>query len=143
MENTLKKTYFSLLAPAIILLLFMVITKRAKIFSFGHIEFINIIAAFIFVLSVILGIGLPIFYRSLFAHRMRDRHSVTLKELIHFERTLILSAMITPYLTIIGYLLEFPRFYLAGTLMTALYAGYYFYPSKKRIRFEKRIFRVK
>jgi len=44
---------------------------------------------------------------------------------------------------LVAYLLEFPRFYLAGTVLMALYAVYYYYPSKKRIQFERKIFRVK
>jgi uncharacterized membrane protein YphA (DoxX/SURF4 family) len=143
MVNELKKTYFTLLVPAIIGLIVISFAKKANFISFGQIDFLGVIAIVTFILSVIFAIGLPIFYRSLFAHKMRDRTSVSPDELVHFERSLIFISLITPYLTLIGFLFEFPRFFLAGTVLMALYAVYYFYPSERRIQFEKRIFRVK
>jgi hypothetical protein len=143
MVNELKKIYFALLVPAVIGLFAIVLAKKSEFITFGQIEFLGVIATLTFILAVFFSIGLPIFYRSLFAHKMRDRSSVSQDELVNFERSLILISLITPYLTWIGYLLEFPRFHFAGTVLMAIYAVYYFYPSKKRIQFEKRIFRVK
>jgi hypothetical protein len=45
--------------------------------------------------------------------------------------------------SLIAQILQLPRFHLAGTIIMALYALYYYYPSKRRIDFERRIFRVK
>jgi hypothetical protein len=51
-------------------------------------------------------------------------------------------ALVTPYLAAIAYFLQLPRFYLAATLLMALYAIYYYYPSLKRITFDEKIFRA-
>ena len=143
MVRELKKTYFTLLVPAVIGFFAIYLARKTNFTAFGQINFLGVIATLTFILSVIFAIGLPIFYRSLFAHKMRDRSSVSQNEFVHFERSLIFISLITPYLTLIGFLLEFPRFFLAGTVIMALYAVYYFYPSERRIQFEKRIFRVK
>jgi hypothetical protein len=50
--------------------------------------------------------------------------------------------MATPYVALIAQILQLPRFHLGGTIIMALYAVYYYYPSKRRIEFERRVFRV-
>lgn len=139
----LRKTYFFLFVPVVVGLVVIYLAKKYKFLTLDHIAFLNVVAALTFLLAVVFAIGLPIFIRSLFAHKMRDRTHVSREELIKFERTLIIISMVTPYLTLIGYLLEFPRFYFSGIVLTALYAIYYYYPSEKRIHFDRRIFRVK
>ena len=92
---------------------------------------------------MVFAVALPIFFRTLFAHKIRHQKSTSEAELIKFERNFLYIALVAPYLMLVAYLLEFPRFYLAGTVLMALYAVYYYYPSKKRIQFERKIFRVK
>ncbi len=142
MVGELKKTYFTLLVPAILGLVFIYIVKTLELFSISHIESLKFLAPFIFAASVASAVALPIFFRTIFAHRMRDEKSVSQLDLIKFQRTLIYISLITPYLILPAYLFEFPRFYLGGTVLMALYAAYYYFPSEKRIQFEKRIFRV-
>lgn len=143
MADELKKTYRALLIPAIGALLLACLAKELELLSFPSSISATFIAPGVFVLSVILAIASPILLRTLFAHRMRNRTIVPQPTLIRFERQLIGVALIAPYLIVPAYLLDFPDFYFLGTVLMALYAAYYFYPSEKRLRFEKRIFRVK
>ena len=92
---------------------------------------------------MLFSIALPIFFRTLFAHNVRQEKSISETDLLRFERTFLCIALVTPYIALAGYILELPRFHLGGTVIMALYAVYYYYPSERRIRFEKRIFRVK
>jgi hypothetical protein len=143
MVNEIRRIYFTLLIPAIAGFIVISIVKRFNLLEVGRIAFQEIFAPLVFVLSVVFAIAWPIFFRTLFAHKMRQKKRVSEVDLIKFERNFLYIALVTPYLTLIAYLFEFPRFYLAGTVLMALYAVYYYYPSKKRIQFEKRIFRVK
>ena len=143
MTDELKRTYFSLLVPS---LLGFTLAGGAKSYNFIKIDSANfgqITGPFIFILCIALAIAFPIFYRSLFAHKNRDVISVSDEKLLKFERTLINVVMITPYLALLSYFFELPRFYTASAVLIGLYAVYYFYPSKSRIAFERRIFRVK
>jgi hypothetical protein len=142
MEHELRKTYLRLLLPALILLLLAYGAEQAGLINTCQIQVLNIIAPLVFVLSVALAVALPVFLRSLFAHRVRNQTRVSGADWVCFERRLLRVALLSPYLSLAAFLLEFPRFYFAGTLLTALYACYYFYPSRKRIAFEKRLFRV-
>ena len=143
MTDKLKKTYFTFLVPAI---LGFTLAGGAKIYGFNEIgsaNFSQIAGPLIFILCIALTIAFPIFYRTLFAHKNRDLISVSDKKLLKFERTLINVVMMTPYLALVAYFFEFPRFYTTSAILLGLYAVYYFYPSKVRIAFERRIFRVK
>lgn len=99
-------------------------------------------APIIFLLTVVFSLAGPILYRSFFAHSHRHLHDVPYAELFKFECKLTGMALITPYLALVAYFLQFPRFYLAATLLMALYAIYYYYPSHKRISFDEKIFRT-
>ena len=100
------------------------------------------IARSTFILAALLAVAGPIFYRSLFAHRQRNHSSVSQEVLFKFERNLTCMVLIVPYLAVIAYVLELPRFYNAATILLALYAIYYYYPSQKRIAFDSKIFRA-
>ncbi len=144
MVAELKKLYWLLLAPAILLL---VLAYGAKQLGWVPDPRSGSLPAFIapsvFVASIALSVAMPVFLRSLFAHRRRHEKSVPEPELLGFERKLLFAALATPYLIPVAYLLDFPHFYFTAIVLTALYAGYYFYPSPKRIQHERRLFRVK
>jgi hypothetical protein len=142
MADELRKTYFTLLIPAIAGFIVLWFAKALHLIDFGPIQFQQFFAPFLFILSVIFAIALPIFFRTLFAHRVRDQKSVSEEEFIRFERTFLYIVLVTPYVTLAAYLFGLPRFYCAGTVLTALYAVYYYYPSQRRIQFERRLFRV-
>lgn len=143
MNNKLRKTYFCLLIPAIVGFICIYLSKKFGFFNLGQPQFISILAPLVFVLSVIFGIAAPIFFRSLFAQKMSNNKNTSESKLIKFERSLIRIALVTPYLGLFAYLFDFKKFYFTATFLVTLYAVYYFYPSQKRIAFEKRIFRVK
>lgn len=143
MVDKLRKTYFTLLTPAIAGFIAISVVKKFSLMEFGHIKYQEIFAPLVFVLSVVFAIAWPIFFRTLFAHKNRHQKSISELDLIKFERNFLYIVLVTPYLMLTAYLLEFPRFYLAGTVLMTLYAVYYYYPSKKRVQFERRIFKVK
>ncbi|MBW2430627.1 MAG: hypothetical protein JRF56_16830 [Deltaproteobacteria bacterium] len=142
MSKQLKKVYLTLLLPSILGFTLAGWAKAYNFIEIGSANFIEIAGPSIFILCIALAIAFPIFYRTLFAHKSRDRISVSEMELLKFERTLINVVMITPYLALTAYFLEMPRFYTAGAILIGLYAVYYFYPSKRRIAFDRRIFRA-
>jgi len=142
MSKDLKRTYFTFLVPSI---LGFTLAGGAKAYNFieiGSASFMVFIGPSIFVLSVILALALPIFYRTVFAHNRRHTERISEIELIKFERNLIYMTLVTPYLALTALVLELSRFYTAGTILMGIYAVYYFYPSKKRIALDRRIFRA-
>jgi hypothetical protein len=142
MASELKKIYFMLVIPAVAALLAAYAGRRLGLIPLQLNISITVIAPILFVFSVLFAIALPVFLRSLFAHRVRHQQRVSQAELIKFERKLLFVSLLTPYFILPAYLLDLPGFFFSATVLMALYAAYYFYPSRKRIQFEKRIFRV-
>jgi hypothetical protein len=143
MGTQLKRTYFCLLIPAILGFIVVYFSRRFNLMNPYTHDVPDMLSAIIFILSVVFAVALPILYRTLFANRMSSQTSTPETDWLKFELNLIRIALITPYLTVFAYFLQIPKFHLSGTTLAALYAIYYFYPSQKRIAFEKRIFRVK
>jgi hypothetical protein len=85
---------------------------------------------------------MPVLYRTLYVSKIRDRKSISKDEFIKFEKNLIIMVMVAPYITIIALLFNLPGFYFGGIILFAIYSVYYYYPSSKRIKFEKKIFRL-
>ena len=142
MANDLKKTYFTLLIPAISGFILIIVAKTFHFIVLEPVQFLPILAPIVFIMSVVFAVALPIFFRTIFAHKIRHQQSLAEADWIKFERHFLYIVLVTPYLTLMAYLFEFPRFYLSGTILMTLYAAYFYYPSNKRIAFERRIFRV-
>lgn len=142
MIDELRKTYLRILFPAIAALLLAYPIKKIGLIPLQHNLPLTVITPFFFVLAVFFAIALPIFNRSLFVNKIRKQKSVSKKLLINFERQLIIISLIPSYMVVIAYFLSFSNFYFSCIVLVALYSAYYFYPSKKRIQFEKNLFRV-
>ncbi len=143
MDGMLRKTYVMSLIPAVIAFVVLTLLKASSALNPGDISYPPIVAPFIFFLSVLFALAGPIFYRTVFAHSVRDMKNTTAHELLRFERNLIRIALITPYMGLVAYMLDFPNLYFGGCILMSLYALYYFYPSQARLTFEKRIFKVR
>ena len=142
MKSSLQRTYFSFLIPAGAGFIFAFAGRQSGLLKSweGHLPGALIVT--VFILSIVLAVAAPVFLRSVFAHRHRQAKQVSEEDFIRFEQSLIRTVLLAPYLGLAAYLFCFPRFYLAGAFLAGLYAVYYFYPSTRRIAFEKRIFRV-
>ncbi len=143
MVNKLKKIYLALLVPPILGLLLACLVKETGYVSINLNISLDFITPFVFVLSVVSAVALPVFLRAFFAHRMRNHKTVPELTLMKFEQKLMTVALISPYLVLPAYLLDFPAFYFLSIVLMAFYAAYFFYPSEKRIQFDRRIYRVK
>lgn len=143
MMAELKKTYFIILIPSVLGFIFAYGAKAYDLFEIDRVDNLTLLGPVIFILCVALAVALPLFSRSLFAHQKRDQKIVSEADFIKFERRLITISLITPYLALVAYVLEFPKFYTTGAILMGLYAIYYFFPSKRRLVLDRRIFRVK
>lgn len=139
----LRRLYFSLLLPAAFGFPGIYVLERFKGALFTRPPYLEVVAPLVFTFSVVFAVALPAFYRAVFASQMAGRNHTPEGQWRRFERTLLWIAMVAPYMALAAQILRLPPFHCAGTAIMALYAAYYFYPSKRRIAFDKKIFRVK
>ena len=143
MTPGLKRIYFTLLLPAVAGFIAVFALQHFQLVSFNIPQIPPILYPIIFIASVCFAVALPIFYRTVFANKRRHQTRTAEEDWLRFERNLLYIAMVTPYVALIAQVLRLPRFHLGGTIIMALYAVYYYYPSRRRLKFERRIFRVK
>jgi len=142
MTHGLKRTYFTLLLPAVAGFILIFVLRNFQLVRFNIPQIPPILYPIIFIASVCFAVALPIFYRTVFANKRRHQTRTAEEDWLKFERNMLYIAMATPYVALIAQILQLPRFHLGGTIIMALYAVYYYYPSKRRIEFERRVFRV-
>ena len=143
MTHGLKRIYFTLLLPAVVGFILIFVLWNFHLSPFNISQIPSVLSLIIFIASVCLAVALPIFYRTVFANKRRHQTSTTEEDWLKFEQNLLYIAMATPYVALLAQILQLPRFHLGGTIIMALYAVYYYYPSKRRIEYERRLFRVK
>jgi MFS family permease len=143
MTHDLKRTYFTLLLPAVAGFILIFILQHFHLVDWNIPDIPHTISPFVFIISVCFAVAFPILYRTVFANKMRHHTHTAEKDWLKFERNLLYIAMTTPYVSLIAQILRLPRFHLGAVIIMALYAGYYYYPSKRRLEYERRIFRVK
>jgi len=131
-----------MLLPAVAGFVCVSITRKLGVMDLSALRLPALIPPLVFIFSVALSLAVPVFYRSFFAHRKRSLLCISQEELYKVEGSLIRWVMVTPYLALVAYGLNFPRFHQCATILMGLYAIYYFYPSEKRMALQKKIYRV-
>ncbi len=97
----------------------------------------------LFVVSAVSALAGPLFIRTLFAHSIKDRQQSGADLFLRFQKRILWLSQTTIYVALVAVFCDFPRFHAAAIVLMALYALYYYFPSQKRIDFDRRIFRVK
>ena len=144
MNRRLRRYYFWLLLPAIILIFAVEILK--EIFIADGQELIIVshpVGISIFIICAVLGLGFPILYRAYFAHANRTKSAVSFSIFLRYQKNLLIITLSAVYVAVFGYSLNIPEFYKYTCVLIALYAAYYYYPSDRRLSLDRRIFRVK
>ncbi len=142
MHKTLQKHYMILVLPGLGLFLILGLATALDLVSPGWFVVSSRVYVTVFVAAVITAIAGPVFLRTLFAHFVRAQHHVDAADFLKFQRRLLQVSQTTVYLAVAAVLFNFPRFYAAAIVLMGLYAMYYYYPSRQRIDFDKKIFRV-
>ncbi len=144
MRGRLLRLYWLMVGPAAALFAVLYALGAAGGVS-GHrwVEAHPWLGPVIFFTAAALGIAGPLALRTAFVSAHRAASAIGEDELRRFEERQMLVALWTPYLAVAAAYLELPGVLFVGTVLSAFYALYYFYPSERRISYERRIFRVR
>lgn len=141
MNTQLKRLYLAFLIPAAAGFGVVYALKWLNLLPQVPAPAAGQLARLLFILAAVMALAGPVMLRTWFAHRQRDVRAVAEQRLFRFQRHLICTVMVVPYLALIAWFIQAPRFLLAGTFLMALYAVYYYFPSEKRVGFDQRLFR--
>ncbi len=143
MANELRKTYFLLITPAVILTVVVYLLLHYNIWEGVNFTPSRTFSVVYFVLAIAVGVALPIFLRVFFFSKLKEKNFTTPEEFTAYQKQIIKVVSITAYMAFGAALVKMESFYFGGTVLAAIYALYYHYPSDKKIRFDKKIFKVK
>jgi hypothetical protein len=95
---------------------------------------------FLLVLSVILGVALPILLRTLFNKRAVEEKHVELVLFLAHQKRLVVVSVSAAYAACIAYLFLVPNLYLYGSVLAGLYGIYSAIPSERKLKGELRYY---
>ncbi len=138
----LQKIYFFQLITAVLLVGFAYALK----YGFGLVNKMSpgiTVSVVVTTLAGITAIALPVFYRSYFVFKNKDKKQISPDDFMAFERLLITMALLSPYFLIVAVLINMNETANMLIALFSIYAMYYFFPTEKKMLFEMRIFRIK
>ena len=91
-------------------------------------------------LSVILGVALPVLLRTLFNKRAVEEKHVELFLFVAHQKRLVVVSVSAAYAACIAYLLMVPNLYLYGSVLAGLYGIYSAIPSERKLKGELRFY---
>ncbi len=140
-SKILKGTYYRQLLASVFLVVVAYLLKYFHQLDSVQVpgRAFNVVVA---TLAGVFGIALPIFYRSYFVYKIRNRKQISLDTFIRFERVLLTTALVTPYFLVVSLLLNMMEATNILITLFAIYAAYYYFPSGKKVLFEMKIFRL-
>lgn len=143
MRIELRRRFWRLLVPPVVVLFGV---EAARFFGmFDSLKYVDHPTwdVVLFVIAALFAFALPILYRVLFARSHRGRQSVAFAALFRFERSGMGLALYAPWVAVAASLIAVQGELLYGIDLMALYACYVFYPSRRRLLADARIFRVR
>ena len=143
MRERLVRLYWLMVAPAILLFAVLYAVDKLGLADPGPWTSAHPgIGTGVFITAALLGVAAPLGLRTAFVSSHRDQGSIPEGEVERFQRRVLLVALCSPYLAVVAAYLELPTVLFAGTVLSAFYALYYLYPTRRRIAHERRIFRT-
>lgn len=143
MRLILKKHYMGMLIPATALFLLLGLARELNLVRPGLFVIPFALQAGVFVLAAMTAVAGPVLIRTVFILSLKQQTGAAPREFLLFQKKLIWVSLTTPYLAFAAVLCDFAKFYAAALVLMALYAVYYYFPSQKRIVFDRKIFRVR
>ncbi len=140
-KNKLLNNYLFVLLPAIILIALLYLLKYID--PDWGVKSPKIVSVLLIVVSALSSVGLPIFYRTWFISKVKDLKSVSVESFINFEKNTILIALISPYVLFLAIIFGAAQIFITIISFLSIYSAYYYFPSEKKIQFEKKLFRTK
>jgi hypothetical protein len=92
------------------------------------------------ILSVTLGVALPILLRTLFNRKAVQAKRVAMAAFVEHHQRLVAIPISAAYAAAVAYLLLVPNLYLYGSVLAGLYGIYSAYPQERKIKGEMRYY---
>jgi hypothetical protein len=136
----LRSFYFAIVGPGILLLLLGGVYEHQHSFGFSFPGrwFSFLVLGVILVLAYII----PMWMRLIKIRNVNNRQDFGLENLITFEKSILLLTGLSIYIAPLAFIFAFPDFPKFAVAFAAIYALYVAYPSERRLKLDKKVFKV-
>jgi len=141
MQEFLKKYYLKTIILIFIFYLFLFALSKIYL----HLDSLNISENIIIgalILSTIVSIIFPIWFRIVKFNRLKNNIIMNSREFLKFEKILISVPQLAILLYLIFDIFTISKFSHLFLMVLGIYSALYYYPSRRRINLDKRIFRI-
>ncbi|RLD82254.1 MAG: hypothetical protein DRJ10_05245 [Bacteroidetes bacterium] len=141
LEKKLKKNYFLIVTPAILLIfIFLLLEKNNIILNFplGG----KVLSTVIIILSASTSTIFPIWYKLLLIKKLKNNKKVSFDDFTSLQNRVTITTAFSIYWIFPAYMYQLQEIPMLLIAFFAIYALYYYYPSKRRIEMEKKTFRI-
>lgn len=138
----LRKRFLLLLLPPGLLLAGLESARALK--AFDSLPYVDHPTwdVLLFVLAAVFALVLPLLYRVLFANAHRGKTAVAFGAFYRFENNSMVAALFSAWIAVGASLIAVTGYHMAGIFLLTLYASYVFYPSRRRLKADAKIFRA-
>lgn len=141
MQKKLLRHYLRMNLPAVaaFIILYILVKFHVNIFFPVQQKWVQVV---MMIASALFAVVLPLWYRILFVNRMKGKEHTDEHRFMRFEKDFLTLASLSAYILVAGFLMAIPKIPLSVMVLFVIYALYFYFPSEKRIRTEKKIFSV-
>lgn len=135
-KRRIKRNFLIFVLPPLVLLAFLSLANQSgKVFLLDE-EGESFYELTFFLICLVFGAAVPLFYRNSFAGKSKEGRIVELSRYLSFQRNMALLAMVSTVALCGEYLVEGGTTYLYGSVLATLYGIFAVFPEKKRIKKE-------
>ncbi len=141
LEKKLKKNYFLIVTPAILLIFIFFLLEKNNIvlnFPLGG----KVLSTVIIILSASTSTIFPIWYKLLLIKKLKNKKQVSFEDFTSLQNRVTITAAFSIYWIFPAYMYQLQEIPMLLIAFFAIYSLYYYYPSKRRIEMEKKTFRI-
>ena len=141
LEKKLQKLYFFIITPAfLIIFLFFVSGKLNHVVVLDKAG--RLISTAIMVFTAITSTILPVWYKIILMKKFRTNKKITFETFAGYQYRIIITVAFSVYWVFPAYLYQLDEMPMVIIGFFVLYGLYYYYPSKKKIDAEKKLFEI-
>ncbi len=141
LEKRLQKNYFWIVIPAVLLIFILFLFEKLHI-QLNFLSGGKIVSTVLIILAASTSTILPTWYKLLLIKKLRNKKKISYQDFSVLQNKIVLTAAFTIYWVFPAYLYQIPKVPMLLIAFFAIYALYYYYPSKRRIDMEKKTFRI-
>ena len=141
LAKKLQRLYYLIVSPAFLLMLVFFLSENIHYQTIMQASD-KMMSTAIMVFAAITSTILPVWYKIILIRKLRNKQKISIQNFVSMQFRIVITVSFSLYWIFPAYLYQLPEMPMVITAFFVLYGLYYYFPSKKRIDTEKKIFKI-